>query len=260
MRKLSVSAVVVILTIGLLFARALGAELKPGDPTRSADKYTVPPPDGMRVSLDVLVNGRPVPLISHDGKLYLPVPKIGSEYEIRVTNKGACRVTAIVAVDGLSVITSEEASELQPGYLVDPAGRLVIKGWRRDLETVSAFTFAEREKSYAFGLGHPENIGVIGLIAIEEEHTGPRPVMRETAAVAKGADVGVGNSGTGWGRDIDSAVVRVPFVRGNSKRTITIYYDTPEALRRLGVPVSSPYPDPFPAEPRMPPPLITRDR
>ncbi len=219
-------------------------------------EYARPPRSEMRVSLDVLVDGAPVRLVAHQGRLYLPVPRMGAEYEIRVNNHGPRRITAIVSVDGLSVIRGDPATEHHPGYLVDPYSNVVVKGWRRDRDTVAAFTFEDREHSYASRMGYPENVGVIGLVAFEE--MGPR-LLRERLesgppASAKSARGDVGGTGTGWGRDIDSRVDLVPFVRSSNKRTVTIYYDTPEALRRAGIPVDGPRPVPFPGEPRYAPP------
>jgi hypothetical protein len=51
-------------------------------------KYALPPRDGMRVGFEVLVGGRPLATIAHAGKTYLPVPRLGVEYEIRVWNNG----------------------------------------------------------------------------------------------------------------------------------------------------------------------------
>jgi hypothetical protein len=70
-----------------------------------------------------------------------------------------------------------------------------------------------------------------------------------------------GGTGTGWGRDVNSSVIEVPFVRSVNKRTMTVYYDTPEALRRIGVPVDGNVPKPFPADTDYcppPPPKRTR--
>jgi len=250
MRKFPIAFVAIALLLSglMVVATAMGSELKAGQPISPADKAILPPWDGMNVHLDVLVHGRPARLISHEGRLYLPVPRMGTEYELRVTNRGMWRITAITSVDGLSVITKEPASEAQPGYLVEPGGSIVINGWRRDMDTVAAFTFEEREKSFANRLGYPDNIGVIGLVAIEEAQRPPRFIAKEEAAAAKRADAGLGGTGTGWGRDLNSSVVEVPFVRGNHKRTITIYYDTEEALRNIGVPLDGPYPRPFPLD------------
>jgi hypothetical protein len=201
--------------------------------------------------MEILVNGQPVRLIPHAGRLYLPVPRLGAEYEIRVNNHGPRRITAIVSVDGLSVIKGQPASEQHPGYLVSPGDHIVIKGWRRDRNTVAAFTFEEREKSHAYRMGHPENIGVIGLVAFEEWTRRPIPLEeRKTDAAARlrEAPGGLGGTGTGYGRDVESPVYTVPFVRSPNKRTITIYYDTVDALRRAGVPVDTWPPVPFPGD------------
>jgi hypothetical protein len=214
----------------------------------------------MRVSLDVLVDGKTTRVISHNGKLYLPVARWGCEYEIRVNNMGSKRVAAIVSVDGLSVIKGDLASERSPGYLVDPRGNIVIKGWRRDKDSVAAFTFEERKNSYAYSRGYRDNTGVIGLIAVEEQINRP-PQRAEFSkgmlAPTKTLDGAVGGTGTGWGRDVGSSVVFVPFDRSSNKRMVTIYYDTEDALRRIGVPLESHEPKPFPADADFcpPPPL-----
>jgi hypothetical protein len=241
MRKRPVLLLTVVLVLGglLVAAKAFGSELNASDPTPPASKCYVPSRTGMHVGMDVLVDGRAARLIAYEGRLYLPVPRMGSEYELRLTNYGVRRVTAIVSVDGLSVITSEPAPDRQAGYVVDPYGNIVVKGWRRNSDTVAAFTFTERENSYAYRMGHRDNLGVIELVAFEEEDTSPRPVLRKETPVEARS---VGSAGTGWGRDINSEVVRVPFVRSANRRTITIYYDTPEALRRIGVPVDGSFP------------------
>lgn len=215
------------------------------------------PPTTMRVSMDILMDGQPIRTIVHQGRVYLPLPYYGAEYQIRVNNHGPRRITAIVSVDGLSVFHGRPASENHPGYIVEPNSHLVIPGWRRDMNTVAAFTFTEREKSYAYRLGYPDNVGVIGLVAFEEMTRPPRPWMEWRESPTPGLrspKSDLGGSGTGWGRDIDSRIQYVPFVRSNNKRTVTIYYDTEENLRRAGVPVDRRYPLPFPMEPEFCPP------
>jgi hypothetical protein len=227
------------------------------DEQRHRIEYAPAPGTGLRVGLEVLVEGRPLRPIQHRGKLYLPVHRLGVEYEIRVTNHGPRRIAALVSVDGLSVISGKPASEGQPGYLVDAHSSIVIKGWRRSLETVAAFSFEEREKSYASQMGHPENVGVIGLIAVEELAWWPPMKIlekRDAAPAAQRAAGEVGSTGTGYGRDVDSPAYRVPFVRSGNKRTITLYYDTEEALRQAGVPVDGPAPTPFPGAMEFAPP------
>jgi hypothetical protein len=209
-----------------------------------------------RVELEVLVAGRVQPTIPYAGRIYLPVDRLETEYEIRVCNRGPRRIAAIVSVDGLSVINGQPASESHPGYLVAPHSSIVIKGWRRNRDTVAAFRFVDRENSYARLVGRPENIGVIGLIAVEEQERFPRPLLEEkdrAAPAAKRAWSAVGGTGTGYGRDVESPVIEVPFVRSGHKRTITIHYDTADALRKAGVPIDR-SPVPFPADEGFVPP------
>ncbi len=246
------------------------AENGPSDePPLTGKAYVLPPRPwpGMRVSMDILVNGRPQPTVYWRGRTYLAVPEWGLPYQIRVTNHGSRRITAIVSVDGLSVINGRPASEEQPGYLVNPHSSIVIKGWRQNTETVAGFTFEERNRSYAAKVGRPENIGVIGLIAFEEMTTLPRELPLEqknrTGAPAEGlAPKGTGGTGTGYGEPIYSPTYEVPFVRSHNKRTVVIYYDTAAALREAGVPVDhyvpNPNPNPFPGDPRFvsPPPAL----
>jgi hypothetical protein len=139
---------------------------------------------------------------------------------------------------------------------VAPHSSVVIKGWRRDLETVAAFRFVGRDESYAGRVGRPENIGVIGLVAIEEQMWRPLPLPLERghapgAGPAAGA---VGSVGTEYGREIDSQAQWVPFVRSANRRTITFYYDTVAALRAAGVPVDGIAPAPFPGDSEFAPP------
>jgi hypothetical protein len=225
--------------------------------------YIYPPYSRMSVGLEVLVDGSPVRTISHAGKTYLPVTQLGTEYQIRVQNYGSRRIVAIVSVDGLSVLNGKPASEHQSGYIVDAHSHILIKGWRRDMDTVAAFSFEEREKSYAARMGRPENLGVIGLIAVEEEGSPIwlREEMKDSAkralapsGIHEGYGKDVGGIGTGYGRDVESHIYYVPFVRSANKRTVTIYYDTVEALRRAGVPVDWTYPVPFPVDTEFVPP------
>lgn len=230
------------------------AQKKANSDSGQKSDFTVPPrPGPMQVGLDILVNGQPLRTIEHKGKTYLPVPKVGAEYDIRVWNHGPHRIVAILSVDGLSVINGQPASESHAGYIVSAYTSIRIKGWRRSLDTVAAFAFVNREQSYANLTGRPDNVGVIGLIAIEEHVWTPRPVF-EKADAGKAAARAVGSIGTEYGRDIDSRVYYVPFVRSNNKRSITMYYDTVAALRKAGVPVDPPMPVPFPADPEFAPP------
>lgn len=226
-----------------------------GNPGEHGD-MVLPRPGIMRVAMDVLVDGRALDTVRHAGKTYLPVPRMGDEYQVRVWNHGPRRVAAVVSVDGLSVITGRPASESGPGYVVAPYSHVLIKGWRRSLDNVAAFRFVERDQSYAGLTGKPENIGVIGLVAFEELiiHPLPRLEKRDAAPAAKGFRTEAGRIGTEYGREIDSGAYYVPFLRSGNRQTITLYYDTADALRAAGVPVDRPVPTPFPGDFEFAPP------
>lgn len=218
----------------------------PGPTVRDRIIYVLRPERRMDVGLECLVDGRPVPTIRSGGRTYLVVPRLGAEYEIRVWNHGPRRIAALVGVDGLSVITGKPVSDDQLGYLVDPQRSVLIKGWRRNLDTVAAFTFNKGEDSYASRMGYPEKIGHISLLAIEEAAPRPR-ILYEAKDKAEPAPAsslrragGYGGTGTGYGRDVDSRAIEVPFTRGPNRFTLSFTYDTEANLRRAGVPVDSP--------------------
>lgn len=242
----------------LAAARAVDLKARPIGPRLTPERVElfVPPPRPLNVSLDILVHGRPLPTVRHVGKTYLPVPRVGAEYTIRVWNHGPRRVAAIVSVDGLSVINGRAASADGPGYLVAPYSHIVIKGWRRNLDAVAAFRFVDQDKSYAARTGRPENVGVIGLVAIEEAvwRSPPQLLNKGAAPAGKRGRAEVGSIGTEYGREVDSRAYYVPFVRSSNRQTVTLYYDTAEALRKAGVPVDRPAPVPFPADSEFAPP------
>lgn len=218
-----------------------GADRAPNPFPGDRSLYLPPYRHEMRVGLEVLVDGRPLAAVRHQGRTYLPVPHLGVEYDLRVWNHGPRRIAAILAVDGLSVINGRPGSVHAPGYVVDPHSAVVIHGWRKDLQTVAAFRFEERQRSYASRMGYPDNVGVIALFAVEEQtwqhRPAPEPLSRRAEAGKSSAVVG--GTGTGYGRDVDSPARYVPFVRSTNTRTIVLFYDTVAALRRAGVPVDN---------------------
>ena len=269
---------------GVLFGLALllgGSLCLIAVPSAFARIVVYPPPHyrpypPMSVSLEVVADGRTMSTVQHGGRTYLPVSRWGQEYTLRITNHGSRRIAAVVSVDGLSVISGKPASEGDAGYVVDAYSSLDIKGWRRNLDRVAAFSFEERHNSYASRTGRPENVGVIGLVAFEEQVYDYRPVPKLAdgykssparpessydSARAYPPPPGIGGTGTGYGRDIDSAVQYINFVRSSNKRNVTIYYDTRAALRRAGIieddvrPIPV-YPHPFPTDGDFAPPAV----
>ena len=95
-----------------------------------------------QVSVEFLVAGRPLPIHgSRDGDGFVVVPRWGVEYEIRIANhERHDRVLFVIGVDGLSVMDGSRASQRSGGYVLEPGESSRIRGWRRGLDHVAAFT------------------------------------------------------------------------------------------------------------------------
>ena len=109
----------------------------------------------------------------------------GSRYAVRLINTTGERVLAVVAIDGVNVVTGETASVGQRGYVLDPWQRTEITGWRKSNDEVAAFEFTALSDSYAARTGRPLDVGVIGVAAFREasraeiaEVAPPEPVRR----------------------------------------------------------------------------------
>lgn len=124
------------------------------------------------IDVSVTINGRPVKVYSHEGRFFIE-SRDGTEYAIEIKNTNWYRVEAVVAVDGLSVITGKAASKDDSGYIISGNDKLVIKGFRKDLNEVGAFKFTKKEKSYAAGKGQADNVGVIAVAIYKEKYNPP---------------------------------------------------------------------------------------
>jgi len=129
-------------------------------------------------SVSVLVNGKPIQELNHQGKVYVEGRK-DSEYSIRIHNNDWQRVLAVVTVDGINVITGEPAKDSsdEPGYVVPGWGSYNVKGFRKDLETVGGFKFCRKSKSYCNEVGAPGNNGVIGVQIYSEKQVVYMPAV-----------------------------------------------------------------------------------
>jgi len=233
------------------------------------------------VTIDMRVDGRTVRKINHAGRTYLPV-ECGREFTIRIQNNNNYRICAVVSVDGLSVMTSEEASHDDSGYIVDRNSHMEVRGWRRGDEEVAAFEVTGKHGSYAARTGKgTTNTGVVGVVIYPEKkrkRTTSPPLRRyarsgEREEPTSGGivlpddcrfDGGVRcmslnsavptpqRAGTGYGESIQDRTMRVDFDRDlNRKSIVALYYDTVNGLKEKGVPVDTVVgcPNPFPGEP-----------
>ena len=109
----------------------------------------------------------------------------GARYAVRLVNNTGERVLAVVAIDGVNVVSGETAGVGQRGYVLDPWQRTEITGWRKSNDEVAAFEFTSLSDSYAARTGRPLDVGVIGVAAFREathqeiaETAPPEPVWR----------------------------------------------------------------------------------
>lgn len=114
----------------------------------------------------ILVNGNPLKTYCHNGRIFIE-SREGAEYQIKLSNNTSSRLLAIVSVDGLNTIDGATATDDSPGYVLQGHSSYSVKGFRTSNDSVNAFQFSKKEKSYA--AKHPElegaakNCGVIGV-------------------------------------------------------------------------------------------------
>ncbi len=92
----------------------------------------------------------------------------GARYSVRLVNNSGERVLAVVAIDGVNVVSGETASVGQRGYVLEPWQRTEITGWRKSEDEVAAFEFTKLSDSYAARTGRPRDVGVIGVAVFRE--------------------------------------------------------------------------------------------
>lgn len=120
--------------------------------------------------------GRDLPTFQHDGQTFV-LGRFGTRYDIRVENRTARRIEAVVTVDGRDVISGDVGDFVHGrGYLIGAYGDVTIEGFRRSWDEVAAFRFTSPRASYSARMGTPENVGVIGVAVFPE---------RERAVIAR---------------------------------------------------------------------------
>lgn len=226
------------------------------------------------VELDVVDRdtGQWLPEYRHRGDTWVAgVP--GNRYAVRLTNTTGERVLVVVSVDGVNVVTGEDAAPSQAGYVLGPWQSTEITGWRKSYSDVAQFHFTDLPDSYAARTGRPDNVGVIGIAVFRERapvyqappsvareqrcgYDGAAPAAAKSAASADGYadDAEAQGLGTGHGPREWSPVSRTEFVRASRspEQVMRIRYDDEQRLVAMGVlPRWQPYsyrngPDAFP--------------
>lgn len=158
-----------------LLALALAAPT-PACATADRGPVTVAPDQSPATQFPVSVviehpDGHAYPMFNHAGSTFVAGEQ-GDRYGIRLVNRSARRVEAVVSVDGRDVITGELGSfKTQRGYVIEPFGSVVVDGFRQSLEHVAAFRFTQLGNSYSARRGTPQHVGVIGVAVFEERQT-----------------------------------------------------------------------------------------
>jgi hypothetical protein len=117
----------------------------------------------MNTKVDIMVNGKAVRQYKHNGYIYIEARE-GTEYVISIRNNSQTRKLAVITVDGLNVITGDVYDgNANQGYIIDAWSTVNIKGFRKDLNSVGAFKFCNKDKSYCNEQGLEGNNGVIGV-------------------------------------------------------------------------------------------------
>ena len=91
-------------------------------------------------------SGHVVPSTMKDGRRFV-AGRPGARYALRLRNVTPARVLVVLSVDGVNVISGENADWLQSGYVLDPGRSFDINGWRKSGTEVAAFEFAPIERS-----------------------------------------------------------------------------------------------------------------
>ena len=128
----------------------------------------------------------------------------GNRYAVRVRNQRGERLMTVVSVDGVNVISGETAAPNQTGYVLDPHASTEINGWRKNMNEVAAFVFANEADSYAAQTGRPDNVGVVG-IAVFREKRQVHPWREGRIAPAPASPSAQRDSYTGGAAKTDSA-------------------------------------------------------
>lgn len=221
--------------------------------------------------LDVIVNGRVLPVIHHEGKNYIAAPW-DRDFQLRFNVPfGSGRYLAVTSVDGLDIMTGKTASTQAGGYVLTPALSPTdndIPGFRLNNSEVAAFHFGDRLDSYAAKLDKPANVGVIAVVFYEER---PRFRRSRLSVSTKGGCMGGGlegtrggtlgghatrgggvghDMGTEFGRRTEHKVDTTTFDRGREVARFVFEYASRENLVKAGVIKTAPLGEvnPFPGD------------
>ena len=228
------------------------------------------------IQVKVLVNNKPAQEYHKDGLTFVEGCEDQS-FELLVRNLSGKNILVHPMIDGLSVMSGEEASEYDNngGYVLHACSSITIPGWRLDNSKAAQFFFAGGGESYAEKVGKGKNKGVIACPVWEERvhifrgatcSGGPSNVTygascgaslnsshRETRCSIESSSTC--NLGAGFGEATTHEVQSVAFTAATDKPLVTaiIYYDNREGLGARGIKLlrkenDHDLPNPFPKD------------
>jgi hypothetical protein len=196
--------------------------------------------------------GEKLPVYEYHGE-YWVAGNPGSRYAVVVNNLRGDRLLAVMSVDGINVISGENAAWNQTGYVFMGGSSYAINGWRKSNQEVADFNFTALPDSYAARTGRAENVGIIGVAVFRERAPVARFVPDESelsasppSAAATRADAASAapTLGTGHGAREPSYVSNTEFERlaDTPDEVIRIRYDRYAALVARGIVPTRPAP------------------
>ena len=130
--------------------------------------------EGQVLDVQVRVDGQASPLYFAPGRKdrrYFQA-FTGRNYSLVLRNNTGRRVAALIAVDGLNVV-SGEISRLRSDeqmYVLGPWQTTTIRGWRTNLDEVRRFVFVDERRSYAERTGQANrDMGWIRVLSFREQ-------------------------------------------------------------------------------------------
>src|SRR5437773_4318941 len=129
-------------------------------------------------SVEVLVDGRPVPEYAARGRQYVEALE-NAEYELRIHNPLGSRVAVALSVDGMNTIDARHTSAWDAHkWVIEPYGTINVRGWQMSSVNARRFYFTTERDSYGAKLGQTANLGVIAAVFYRERT--PVPIVPVT--------------------------------------------------------------------------------
>lgn len=221
------------------------------------------------LEMEILVDGRPLETLWHQGKNYIEAPR-GAEYSVRLRNRSGERVAVALSVDGLNTIDARRTSARDASkWVLGPYEAVEISGWQVNGSTARKFYFTDESGSYGAALGKTENLGLVSASVFRERQVfvstdrvvpsapgGQAGGSEPSRAKREGASSGEKRAeaapscppqekddyaATGMGRSVDHRVTRVHMdLLPYPSQEFSVRYEFRPELIRLGVIQSRP--------------------